>query len=315
MQRMMHLFDRGEREMRGAFVQPAKPLPRTQDRVPVVQARDNVLILRDMSVAAAVGVGSVDDALLSDQEIRAKLETYREDLLKQVRFEFQIVIGTRPQNLDVYYGKLLNWLDGLQSAERKMYGLEDGLTAFCQQGISSVEAFRNSFGFEPNDLRGLPGAVHALADLLASGDEEGLKLAEVRGPAVIDDAVQKIIHWQNLLELRVQHLRDQIEQRHAPVRTVYFATSYHVRLASKATVRLKGPLNEDEIARATRELENRCGQITRILERMQLKAWRASHDELVREIQYFYHPSQVNLAWREIRAEKSVAMGLAQTRV
>jgi hypothetical protein len=196
-----------------------------------------------------------------------------------------------------------------------MYGLEDGLTAFCQQGISSVEAFRNSFGFEPNDLRGLPGAVHALADLLASGDEEGLKLAEVRGPAVIDDAVQKIIHWQNLLELRVQHLRDQIEQRHAPVRTVYFATSYHVRLASKATVRLKGPLNEDEIARATRELENRCGQITRILERMQLKAWRASHDELVREIQYFYHPSQVNLAWREIRAEKSVAMGLAQTRV
>jgi hypothetical protein len=312
MQRMTHLFDRGEREARGAFVQPAKPLPRTQDRVPVVQARDNVLILRDMSVAAAVGVGSVDDALLSDQEIRAKLETYREDLLKQVRFEFQIVIGTRPQNLDVYYSKLLYWLDGLQNAERIMYGLEDGLIAFCQKEISSVEAFRNSFGCEPDDLRGLPGAVHALASLMVSGDAKVLNLVQERGPAVIADAVQKIVHWQNLIELRGQHLRSEVEQRGAPVRTVYFATSYHVRLASKATARLKGPLSEEEIARATRELENRCGQITRILERMQLKAWRASHDELVRELRYFYHPSQLDLARRELHADKSVAMGLSK---
>ncbi len=315
MQRMMHLFDRGEREARSAFVQPAKPLPRTQDRVPVLQARDNVLILRDMSVAAAVGVGSVDDALLSEQEIRAKLETYREDLLKQVRFEFQIVIGTRPQNLDVYYSKLLHGLEGLQSAERMVYGLEDGLTAFCQKGISSVEAFHNCFGFEPADLSGLPGAVHALAELLASGDAEGLKLAEARGPAVIADAVQKIIHWQNLLELRAQHLRSQIDQHAAPVRTVYFATSFHVRLASKATARLKGPLSEDEIAKAVRELDQRCGQITRIIERMQLKTWRATHDDLVQELRYFYHPSQVDLARRELRVEKSVAMGLAKTRV
>ena len=55
MQRVMNLFDRGEREARISIVQPAKPLPRTQDRVPVLQACDNVLILRDMSVAAAVG--------------------------------------------------------------------------------------------------------------------------------------------------------------------------------------------------------------------------------------------------------------------
>jgi hypothetical protein len=315
MQRMMHLFDRGEREVRGAFVQPAKPLPRTQDRVPVVQARDNVLILRDMSVAAAVGIGSVDDALLSDQEIRAKLETYREDLLKQIRFEFQIVIGTRPQNLDNYYGKLLVWLEDKLGAEIMLYQLERGLADYCQKGVASSEQFRFAFQFDPDDLCGLPGAAHALASLMVSGDAEVLNLVQERGPAVIADAVQKITHWQNLIELRGQHLRSEVEQRGAPVRTVYFATSYHVRLASKATARLKGPLSEDEIARATRELHNRCGQITRILERMQLKAWRASHEELVQELRYFYHPSQVDLAWREIRAEKSVAMGLAQARV
>jgi hypothetical protein len=314
MQRMTNLFDRGEREARTAVVQPAKPLPRTQDRVPVLQARDNVLILRDMSVAAAVGVGSVDDALLSDQEIRAKLETYREDLLKQIRFEFQIVIGTRPQNLDTYYSKLLYWLEDLQGAEQMLYRLEDGLTVYCQKGFSSEEAFQLAFRFSPDDLRGLPGAVHALASLMANGDVDALALVEERGPAVIAEAVPKIIHWQNLIELRAQHLREQLGQRHAPVRTVYFATSYHVRLASKATARLKGPLSEDEIAKAIRELDNRCGQIARIVERMQLKAWRATHDELVREIQYFYHPSQEDLARRELHVERSVAMALARAR-
>lgn len=315
MQRVMNLFDRGGREAREVIVQPAKPLPRTQDRVPVLQARDNVLILRDLSAAAAVGVGSVDDALLSDQEIRVKLETYREDLLKQVRFEFQIVIGTRPQNLDTYYNKLLARIEHLQNVERLLYAFEDGLIAFCQHGQPSLDAFTQTFGLHPDDLRGTPGAAHALAWLLASGDADGLKLIEARGPALVAEAARQLIHWQDLIEVRTQHVRSQIEQRHAPVRTVYFATSYHVRLASKATARLKGPLSEDEIAKASRELDNRCGQIARIIERMQLKAWRATHEELVREIQYFYHPSQVDLARREVRAERSVAIGLARARV
>ncbi len=308
MQRMMHLFDRGERDASGAFVQPAKPLPRTQDRVPVLQARDNVLILRDLSVAAAVGVGSVDDALLSEHEIRAKLDAYREDLLKQVRFEFQIVIGTRPQNLDAYYDKLLARVEHLQSIERLLYALEDGLQAYCQRGQASLDAF----GFHPDDLRGTPGAAHALAWLLASGAAGELKLIEARGPTLAAEAAQRIVHWQDLLALRAEHVRSQIEQRRAPVRTVYFATSYHVRLASKATARLKGPLSESEIAKAIRELDSRCSKIARIIERMQLKAWRATHDELVREIQRFYHPSQADLARREMRAERSVAMGFAR---
>lgn len=315
MRQWMNLFDRGNREAQAAMATPAQPLPRTQDRVPVLQARDNVLILRDMSIASAVGVGSVDDALLSDAEIRSKLETYREDLLKQIRFDFQIVVGTRPQNLDPYYQKLLMWLEDKQSAEKMLYQLEKGLSHFCQKGIASPGAFRIAFNFEPGDLAGLPGAIHALARLMVSGDAEVLKLVEERGPAVIAESVEKVIHWQSLLELRIQHLREQIEQRHAPVRTVYFATSYHVRLASKATARLKGPLSEDEIAKAVRELDNRCCQIARIIERMQLKAWRATHEELVREIQYFYHPSQVELATREMRVERSVAMGLARARV
>jgi hypothetical protein len=264
--------------------------------VPVVQARDNVLILRDLSVAAAVGVGSVDDALLSEHEIRAKLDAYREDLLKQVRFEFQIVIGTRPQNLDAYYDKLLARVEHLQSIERLLYALEDGLQAYCQRGQASLDAF----GFHPDDLRGTPGAAHALAWLLASGAAGELKLIEARGPTLAAEAAQRIVHWQDLLA------------RRAPVRTVYFATSYHVRLASKATARLKGPLSESEIAKAIRELDSRCSKIARIIERMQLKAWRATHDELVREIQRFYHPSQADLARREMRAERSVAMGFAR---
>jgi len=56
-------------------------------------------------------------------------------------------------------------------------------------------------------------------------------------------------------------------------------------------------------------------QLLRGIERMKLKAWRASHDELVREIQYFYHPSQSQLACRELRLDRSVAMGLTRARM
>jgi hypothetical protein len=309
----MNLFDRGGYEARAVITTPVQALPRTQDRVPVLQARDNVLILRDLSVAAAVGVGSVDDALLSDAEIRAKLETYREDLLKQIRFDFQIVIGTRPQNLDTYYRKLLMWLEDKQSAEQMLYRFESGLADYCKKGVASPDAFDIAFSFESDDLEGLPGAIHALASLMVSGDASVLKLVESRGPAVIAESLEKVIHMQSLIEARIQHLREQIEQRHAPVRTVYFVTSYHVRLASKATARIKGPLSEVEIARAIRELDNRCSQIARILERMHLKAWRATHDELVNEIRYFYHPSQIDLVRRALHAERSVAMGLARS--
>ena len=56
-------------------------------------------------------------------------------------------------------------------------------------------------------------------------------------------------------------------------------------------------------------------QLLRGIECMRLKAWRASHDELVRDIQYFYHPSQSQLACRDPRMDRSVAMGLARVRV
>src|SRR5690349_19514354 len=82
---------------------PDERLPRTQDQVAVIAAHDNMLILRDCSVIGAVGLSSVDDALLAPIELQAKLTSYRDDLLKRLRFDFQLLIGTRPQNLDSYH--------------------------------------------------------------------------------------------------------------------------------------------------------------------------------------------------------------------
>jgi len=77
-----------EKQQERRVVQKA---PRTQDQVLVAAALDDVLILRNTAVVAALEVESVDDALLSPEELESRLAIYRYDLLKQVRFDFQFL--------------------------------------------------------------------------------------------------------------------------------------------------------------------------------------------------------------------------------
>ncbi len=294
---------------------PAKPLPRTQDKVPVLAARDNLLILRDGGIIAAVGVGSLDDTLLPEPELHAKLAIYRDDLLKQLRFDVQLCIGTRPQNLDAYFDKLLNRADVLQVIETRLNAFEDGLASYIELRQWSAESFLAHFGFDVKQLVGTPGLAHDAARLLCDNSAKADPQLVETVAACVRGSIDLIVHWQDLIHHRAKFVEGLVGANQAPVRTVYFVTSYYVRLANKATAKLKGPLTESEIARATKELDHRCNQLQRGIERMKLKAWRATHDELVRDLQYFYHPSQSQLAHRELRAERSVAMGLARARV
>ena len=84
---------------------PSHLLKPTQESVAVIATHEDMLILRDYSLVSAIGFGSMSDAMLDNNESAAKLEAYRR-LLKYVRFDFQLLIGTRPQNLNGYPNKL-----------------------------------------------------------------------------------------------------------------------------------------------------------------------------------------------------------------
>ena len=85
-----------------------KRRPTTQSLIKVVEAIDNVLVLRDGTVVAAVGLCSIDDRLLSADDLMQRLRFYRNSLLMHLDFDVQMLLGTRPQNLDWHIQKLMD---------------------------------------------------------------------------------------------------------------------------------------------------------------------------------------------------------------
>ncbi len=303
-----------------ATLKPDERLPRTQDQVAVIAAHDNMLILRDCSVVGAVGLSSVDDALLAPFELQAKLTAYRDDLLKRLRFEFQLLIGTRPQNLDAYHRAFEQRLASLAQWESWLTSLKDRMEGYFACEHFDETSFRQHFGFAPNDLAGTPGMGHEAAwDLcndairakVATGNSP-LRLREALDAfsADVESSLRMLTRWQDLIYERSAFVEATVQSIQAPVRTIYLATSYNPRLLTKTVV--KGPITEAELQRAREELDRRCDQLARGIERMKLPAWRATHDELLDEIRYFYHPSQAQLARREIHLDRSVSMQLAR---
>lgn len=146
----------------------AGQLPTTQEALQVVGAQDDVLILRNGSVVAAVGFGSMSDILLSSEALSTRLNAYRL-LLKSVRFDFQLLIGTRPQNLSSYHEKVQanseRWAHCLQCIDI----LTVRMPSYIAEGTPfSAEAFKAHFGFAPDVLFGTPGQAYEVATLLCN---------------------------------------------------------------------------------------------------------------------------------------------------
>ncbi len=79
--------------------------PPTQDHVFARGVRDDVLLLKDNTLVAVIGVGPLDLSLMTGEEREAKLMQY-EDALREWRFPFQIIASTRPQNVEAYVAYL-----------------------------------------------------------------------------------------------------------------------------------------------------------------------------------------------------------------
>jgi hypothetical protein len=283
--------------------------PRTQDQMLVVALQDDVLILRNLGVVAALEVESVDDTLIDPKELEARLAIYRYDLLKQVRFDFQFLIGTRAQNLTPYYQVLSNQIARWESYETKLRTMLEGLDDLLAKWSDGVGAsFEQHFGFKAEDLWGVPGdAREAALVLIAEGiaarwagmdeSQRSELAAELRAAAL--GSLECVQHYQALLHDRAAFVQLNTQQIQAPVRTVHIVMSYYPRLIASGSV--GGPLSEAERAHARAELARRCEQFARVLKRMGIATWRVSGEALLELVRGFYHPSSAQMLRRAER--------------
>ena len=96
----------------------------------------------------------------------------------------------------------------------------------------------------------------------------------------------------------------------SPVRTFNLVTSFYPRpLAGVGNT----PLTASELKRATDELNRRCTQLQDGMETMGFPSWRVTHEELLEEIRYFYHPG-TGRGEQPLLFERSVGMQLARIR-
>jgi hypothetical protein len=296
----------------------AESFASTQEAVAVISAQDNVLVLRNGSVVAGVGFGSMNETLLSANELQARLLSYR-DLLRNASFDFQLLIGTRPQNLGSYLGKMQRSSDRLAQAQQRMDALIVRMPSYVADvALFGEPAFAVHFGFMPRDLRGLPGGAHDVALTLcdaALGTEFKIASTDSCQSAIADltakceESLTHLNHWQGLIVERSDYVEISVEALQAPVRTFFFITSFSPNLVNMR--KAKGMvLNAGDIQRASETLTQRCDELMRGLRTMRLPHWRATHEELLEDVRHFYHPSQTQLA-HELRVERSVAMRLA----
>src|SRR5437762_2039629 len=79
--------------------------PPSQEHVLARDVRDGVLILKDNTLVAIVGVQPIDLSLMMSEERDAKLMQY-EEVLKELRFPYQVIVATQPQNVEGYLAYL-----------------------------------------------------------------------------------------------------------------------------------------------------------------------------------------------------------------
>ena len=76
-------------------------LPATQDQILARFVKDGLCVLKDNTLVAVVRVFPTDLSLMSAEERQAKVMQY-EDVLRGMRFPYQIIVGTEPQSLERY---------------------------------------------------------------------------------------------------------------------------------------------------------------------------------------------------------------------
>lgn len=303
-------------------------VPRTQSLIEIAGARDNCLILRDTTVVAAIGFTSMDDTLLTDDDIALKQELYY-DLLVTLRFPVQFLITTRPQDMSPYFTELLEQRDRHDVMRHMVELFARRLPDYVRSSKASGETgFVKYFGWHPNDLIGTPGKAHDVAwklcdvsdlTLLRGKGEPPHKAGQTEAEQFVAkqvalaeqakdieklcDAIRSssgwLTRWRRILSEQIETVHASIRKAQSPVRRYYMVVSHSPRL--KTSLLTGKAISDQEFTRAGNRLAEYCRQMAAGIDAMGLPVWRASHDELLLDVRTFFNPSQALLAGRKQR--------------
>jgi len=92
-------------EMQSKQLAKPKPGPATQNYLDIAEIRDDMVILKDGTVRAVLLVSSINFALKSADEQEAIIQAYM-TFLNGLEYPIQIVIQSRPMNIDNYLNRL-----------------------------------------------------------------------------------------------------------------------------------------------------------------------------------------------------------------
>ncbi|NJM39244.1 MAG: hypothetical protein HC853_00020 [Anaerolineae bacterium] len=288
-------------------------VPRTQDLIDIVGARDDCLILRDATVIAAVGFSSIDDTLLTDDDIAIKLELYY-DLLVTLRFPVQFLITTRPQDLSPYFSDLLLQRDRHDVMRNMVERFASRIPSFVRNTNSTsligLEGFVSHFGWHPNNLIGMPGLARRIAWQLCDVEKVTLLRDPTQMHEAQEDKINKLCdaarttcgwltRWRRVLSEQIELVQTVVRKAQSPVRRYYLVVSHNQRI--KTAMLPNRAISDHEFQRASARVAEYCRQIAAGIDAMGLTVWRATQDDLLLDVRTFFNPSQSILAGRKQR--------------
>ncbi len=114
----------------------------TQDQIPIKTIRDNLVVLKDLSVVMILWVGAINFDLLSEEEQEAVIFAYS-GLLNSLSFPIQIYIHSQKKDLSLY----LNYLDERQKQLKTKIIRErlEGYRRFIQQLVKDKNVLDKKF--------------------------------------------------------------------------------------------------------------------------------------------------------------------------
>jgi hypothetical protein len=263
--------------------------PPTQEHVLLYGVKDGVLVLRDHTLAVGVGMTSVDLSLLDPDEAEAKVLQYRA-FLETLRFPVQIVVGTRPQDLEGYLGEIEQLIIGHERATGALQQTRDTIAGW-QTGEDVVDL---AFLYPEPEAAPLPYPAGKSAAyfrdrvrMRADGDRLGFEKWLTRTVDLLDERLSEHEHRLRLLYGQAEHAQAAVDRVQAPVRTFYWIIAHNPRMVETP---LAGPLTRREFDDTKEVLEGRAAKVIAGLRHLGLAVWRATTTELVGEIFHFYHP-------------------------
>jgi hypothetical protein len=227
-----------------------------------------------------------------------------------VRFNFQWLIGTRPQVLDEHVQVIAGRLLELATIEIRLTAFAARIREYVAlDGGHGLDLFTGHFGLAPQDFQGLPGDAYLIARALCDAARIGaLETPEeterfiTRCATGIEATISRLQAWSARLRARTEYLDTYTARYGSPVRTLYIIVSHNPREVPRL-----GALDERELSKVRQVLDERCGQLINGLAGLRVRAARASHTELLREIQHFFHPADYASARPPVEARISVA--------